>query len=60
MLMFLNLKGNLVEGNIISISNTNLVYIEPHELRIKDITYLFFNDCCCYIREDMLEDKLMG
>lgn len=45
MLMFLNLKGKLEEGNIISISNTNLAYIEPHKLRIKGITYLFFNDC---------------
>ena len=45
MLMFLNLKGKLEEGNIISISNTNLAYIEPHKLKIKDITYLFFNDC---------------
>ena len=44
-LMFLNLKGKLEERNIISISNTNLAYIEPHKLRIKDIKYLFFNDC---------------
>ena len=35
MLMFLNLKGKLEEGNIISISNTNLAYIEPYKLRIK-------------------------
>ena len=44
-LMFLNLKGKLEEGNIISISKTNLAYIEPHKLKINDITYLFFNDC---------------
>lgn len=44
-LMFLNLRGKLEEGNIISISKTNLAYIGPHKLRIKDITYLFFNDC---------------
>ena len=44
-LMFLNLKGKLEEGNVISIAKTNLAYIEPHKLRIKDITYLFFNDC---------------
>jgi len=43
--MFLNLKGKLEEGNIINISKTNLAYIEPHKLKIKDITYLFFNDC---------------
>lgn len=45
MLMFLNFKGKLEEGNIISISKTNLAYIEPHKLKIRDITYLFFNDC---------------
>ena len=45
MLMFLNLKGKLEEGNIISISKTNLAYIEPHKLKIRDIIYLFFNDC---------------
>lgn len=44
-LMFLNLKGKLEEGNIISISKTNLAYIEPHKLKINDITYPFFNDC---------------
>ena len=44
-LMFLNLKRKLEEGNIISISKTNLAYIEPHKLKINDITYLFFNDC---------------
>ena len=44
-LMFLNLKGKLEEGNIISISKTNLAYSEPHKLEINDITYLFFNDC---------------
>ena len=56
-LMFLNLKGKLEERNIISISNTNLAYIEPHKLRIKDITYLFFNNCDdVYI--DFLENKI--
>ena len=56
-LMFLNLKGKLEEGNVISISKTNLAYIEPHKLRIKDITYLFFNDCDdVYI--DSLENKI--
>ena len=56
-LMFLNLKGKLEERNIISISNINLSYIEPHKLRIKDITYLFFNDCNdVYI--DSLENKI--
>ncbi|MBO5529804.1 MAG: hypothetical protein J5970_00205 [Bacilli bacterium] len=57
MLIFLNLKGKLEEGNIISISKTNLAYIEPHKLKIRDITYLFFNDCNdAYINS--LENKI--
>ena len=44
-LMFLNIKERIKKGNIISISNTNLAYIEPHKLTINDITYLFFNEC---------------
>lgn len=44
-LMFLNLKGKLEEGNIINIPKTNIAYIEPHKLVINNITYLFFNDC---------------
>ena len=44
-LLFLNIKERIKKGNIISISNTNLAYIEPHKLTINDITYLFFNEC---------------
>lgn len=39
-----NIKSKIVNGNIINISNTNLAYIEPHQLVIKDTTYLFFNN----------------
>ena len=44
-LLFLNIKEKVKKGNIISISNTNLAYVEPHKLTINDITYLFFNEC---------------
>lgn len=44
-LKFLNVKERIQKGNIISISKTNLAYIEPHKLVINDITYLFFNEC---------------
>ena len=44
-LKFLNIKSKIERGNIISIKNTNLAYIEPHKLVIGNITYLFFNDC---------------
>lgn len=44
-LKFLNIKSKIIKGNIISIKNTNIAYIEPHKLIINDITYLFFNEC---------------
>lgn len=44
-LKFLNIKSKIIKGNIISISKTNLAYIEPHKLIINDITYIFFNEC---------------
>lgn len=44
-LKFLNIKGNLVNGNVISILKTNLAYIEPHKLKLENNIYLFFNDC---------------
>ena len=44
-LKFLNIKETIKKGNIISISKTNLAYIEPHKLTINNTNYLFFNDC---------------
>ena len=45
LLNFNNIKAKLENGNIISLSNTNIAYIEPQSLEIKGITYLFFNEC---------------
>jgi len=45
LLKFNNIKAKLENGNIISLTNTNIVYIEPHTLKINEITYLFFNEC---------------
>ena len=45
LLKFNNIKAKLEKGNIISLTNTNIAYIEPHSLEIKGITYLFFNEC---------------
>lgn len=45
LLKFVNIKSNLINGNIIHILKTNLAYIEPHKLIINEITYLFFNNC---------------
>ena len=43
-LQFTNNKADIINGNVISIENTNIAYIEPHKLVINDITYLFFNN----------------
>ena len=43
-LLFLGIKTKIKKGNIISIENTNLSYIEPHKLKVNDTTYLFFNE----------------
>ena len=45
LLKFNNIKAELNTGSIISLTNTNIAYIEPHSLEIKGITYLFFNEC---------------
>ena len=45
LLSFLNIKADIKLGNIISLENTNIGYIEPHQLTINDNTYLFFNEC---------------
>lgn len=45
LLKFSNIKAKLENGNIISLVNTNIAYIEPHSLEIKGITYLFINEC---------------
>ena len=41
-LKFLNIKSKIIKGNIISIINTNLTYIEPHIIIIND-NYLAVN-----------------
>ena len=44
-LLFLGIKATIKKGNIISLENTNIAYIEPHKLVINNNTYLFFNEC---------------
>ena len=41
----LGLITNIKNGSIISLTNTNIAYIEPHKLEINETTYLFFNEC---------------
>lgn len=45
LLKFNNIKAELKNGSILSLTNTNIVYIEPHRLEIKGVIYLFFNKC---------------
>lgn len=44
LLRFNNIKANIKNGSIISLTNTNIAYIEPHKLKIRGVTYLFFNE----------------
>lgn len=44
-LMFLNIKERIQNGNIINIPKTKFAYIESHKLFIGNIIYLFFNEC---------------
>ena len=40
---FANVKYELINGRIRTIENTNLSYIEPHKLIVKDKNILLFN-----------------
>ena len=41
---FACVKYELINGNIISIKNTNLAYVRPHILKVKGNYYLLFED----------------
>ena len=45
LLKFNNIKAKIETGSIISLTNTNIAYIEPHKLEINGNIYLFFNKC---------------
>ena len=56
-MLFLNINERLQNGNIITITKTNLAYTELHILNINGINYLFFNECeNVYI--NTLKDKI--
>lgn len=40
---FANVKPTIINGNIRKIDKTNLTYIEPNRIIIKDKTFLTFN-----------------
>ena len=41
---FACVKYELINGNIISVKNTNLAYVKPHILKVKGNDYLLFED----------------
>ena len=41
---FANVKYELIEGNIISVKGTNLGFVKPHVLKVKENDYLLFED----------------
>lgn len=40
---FANIRPKFINGSIRKIDKTNLFYIEPHKMIVKNITFLFFN-----------------
>ena len=38
LLKFNNIKAKIEQGSIINLTNTNVAYIEPHTLKIKETT----------------------
>lgn len=42
---FANVGYTLTNGNIKSIKNTNIAYVKPHILRVKETDYLIFEEC---------------
>ena len=40
---FCHIKPNIINGSIRKIDKTNLSYIEPHKIIVKDTTFLVFN-----------------
>ncbi len=42
---FACVKYEFINGNIKSIKNTNIAYVKPHVLKIKNNDYLIFEEC---------------
>ena len=49
---FCHIKPTIINGSIRKIDKTNLSYIEPHKIIVKDTTFLVFN----YSNEIFIED----
>lgn len=53
---FANVSPEIIEGNLRIIEKTNLAYVEPHRLIIKEKLYLFFNDVDYFYIGDLLHN----
>lgn len=42
---FACVKYEFINGNIKTIKNTNIAYVKPHVLKIKNNDYLIFEEC---------------
>ena len=42
---FACVKYEFIPGNIKSIKNTNIAYVRPHILRVKETDFLIFEEC---------------
>lgn len=51
---FANSTSEIIEGTFRIIEKTNLAYVEPHRVIIKDRLYLFFNDLDYFYVGDLL------
>ena len=54
--LFSKQKYQIIEGCLRIVEHTNLAYVEPHRVIIKDKLYLFFNEQD-YFYIDSLENK---
>ena len=41
---FANAKAEFLNGSIRNIKGTNVAYVEPHQVKIKGVTYLIFEE----------------
>ena len=53
--MFNKVTPKIYEGNLRIIDRTNLAYVEPHRVIIKEKIYLFFNDVDYFYIDDLRE-----
>ena len=51
---FENVTPEIIEGNLRIIDKTNIAYVEPHRVIIKERLYLFFNDVDYFYIGDLL------